>query len=213
MFDPTRARFAPQGPASPVPPLHRSYRALRLPHRIRPVTSVSLVIGLRFFTERAGLPGAWVIFFKRAMVQDPAEYADRPPPRGPRCCLQTRQDPGHSGRLYFGAVHPRLTRSRTYASPGPLPPPSQGSLPTCWLLWSDGFCTHEMTSPYLLRFRSSFPYGPALPGRTGGEEPAVARDPREGGEREPCPCVPSLTLGASWRPWRHGGEKPASARR
>jgi hypothetical protein len=33
---------------------------------------VSLVTGLRFFTERAGLPGAWVIFFERAVVQDPA---------------------------------------------------------------------------------------------------------------------------------------------
>jgi len=36
---------------------------------------VSLAFGLRLSTERMGLPGSWVIFFKRAVHHDPAECA------------------------------------------------------------------------------------------------------------------------------------------
>lgn len=36
---------------------------------------VSLAFGLRLSTEPAGIPGYWVIFFKRAVNGDPAECA------------------------------------------------------------------------------------------------------------------------------------------
>ena len=47
----------------------------------------------------------------------------------------------------FGAVVPRPARSRTYASPVPLPTQAQGSLPACRAsLWPGGFRTHRTTN-------------------------------------------------------------------
>jgi len=45
------------------------------------------------------------------------------------CCLQGRRPLDTRSINVFGAVSPRLTHSRAYASPLPLPRPAQGSLP------------------------------------------------------------------------------------
>jgi len=56
--------------------------------------------------------------------------------------------PWASENCHFVAASPRLTRSRAYASPTPLPTSAQGSLPTCRArLWSDGFRTRWTTHP------------------------------------------------------------------
>jgi len=60
---------------------------------------------------------------------------------------------------HFVAASPRLTRSRTYASPMPLPTPAQGLLPTRRAqLWSGGFRTRWTTHPNFQKFSPpSFP--------------------------------------------------------
>jgi hypothetical protein len=91
---------------------------------------------------------------------------------GPAKALGTPYVP--FSRLYFT----RLTRSRTYASPDPLP--SRFCPLTCMSvarlatdlpgqLWSDGIRTRKMTLPYFFEGdRTSLSYGPAFPGRTSG---------------------------------------------
>ena len=78
-----------------------------------------------------GIPGAWVNLFGRAVVFDPAGCV---PPlahlavRSPSPSSYPKPSaPGIFAN--FGATYPRPTRSRTYASPDPLPVPAQGSLP------------------------------------------------------------------------------------
>ena len=78
-----------------------------------------------------GLPGAWAILFMRAVVNHPAGC-------GPPLAHLSVRSPWPSSYAKpsapgifanFGATYPRPTRSRTYASPDPLPVPAQGSLP------------------------------------------------------------------------------------
>ena len=82
------------------------------------------------------LPGYWVVLFVRAVVQHPAGYD----PSSPLLLFEKihgeavvafreNRTLGIRNVITFEAATPRLTRSRTYASPASLPRPSQGSLP------------------------------------------------------------------------------------
>jgi len=129
-----------------------------------------------------------------------------------RCCLQGKALPRHRNVCDFGAGPPRPTRSRAYASPASLPPPSQGSLPA-WRAtpWPGGFRTRWTTNRILWLPHVSTPFGPALPGRTLSPYPASA--PANFARRD-CPCAPLLRGsrpkgtsaapgGSSWRSRSH----------
>ena len=70
--------------------------------------------------------------------------------------------------IVFEANYPRPARSRTYASPIPLPRPSQGSLPTRAGSPLAGRASHPLDSKrnFMESSHSSNPDRPAEPGRT-----------------------------------------------
>jgi hypothetical protein len=83
-----------------------------------------------------GLPGYWAVLFLRAVVQHPAGHdpllalTSLGKIHGEAVIAFTRNRTlGIRNGIIFGATYPRPTRSRAYASPAPLPRPSQGSLP------------------------------------------------------------------------------------
>mgnify|MGYP006893392543 CR=1 FL=1 len=83
-----------------------------------------------------GLPGYWAVLFVRAVVQHLAGLNPSSPlPLFERIHGETiiafakNRTLGIRNDLVFEATYPRPTRSRTYASPIPLPGPSPGSLP------------------------------------------------------------------------------------
>ena len=82
------------------------------------------------------LPGSWAVLFVRAVVEHPAGYdSSLPLPlfeeiHGRAVVAFRKFSPlGIRNGIASEAAVPRLTRSRAYASPAPLPGPSQGSLP------------------------------------------------------------------------------------
>ncbi len=74
-------------------------------------------------TERTGIPGYWVIFFERAVYGDPAECTAILCHRVMVGAVVFRAWDTLDTRecSLFEAYFTRLARSRTYASPGPLP--------------------------------------------------------------------------------------------
>ena len=68
----------------------------------------------------------------RAVVQDPAGCDPPSPVEHRKVAIAFREFNalGTRNGIVFVATNPRPTRSRAYASPAPLPVPSQGSLPT-----------------------------------------------------------------------------------
>jgi hypothetical protein len=82
------------------------------------------------------LPGSWAVLFVRAVVEHPAGYDPSSPLplfeeiHGEAVvAFREKRTLGIRVDIAFEAATPRLTRSRAYASPAPLPGPSQGSLP------------------------------------------------------------------------------------
>jgi hypothetical protein len=77
-----------------------------------------------------GLPGYWAILFMRAVPPNRAGCGvGSPMERPPRHRLRRVQKPRHPESINFAANSTRPTRSPAYASPVPLPSPSQGWLP------------------------------------------------------------------------------------
>ena len=96
-----------------------------------------------------GIPGAWAILFVRAVLNDPAG-CDRPSPALGTVAVAFRLSNtlGTLESRFLSWLHgSRPTRSRTYASPNPLPCPAQGSLPAGRAHpWPGGFRTRWMTN-------------------------------------------------------------------
>jgi hypothetical protein len=133
--------FARRGPASLVPPRQRSYRALRLPLRIRPRlwSPLPSAFGAQPSSRVSQVTGSSSSTAPR--TKTPSRTSSSSPLPERRYCLPAngRLGPGTLITV-FGADFSRLTRSRAYASPDTLPSrfipnfhirPSQGSLPTC----------------------------------------------------------------------------------
>ena len=117
-----------------------------------------------------GIPGAWAILFVRAVVVDPAG-CNRPSPALGAVTVVFRRSKALDTRkdLPISWLHyPRPTRSRTYASPNPLPSPAQGSLPARAGSPLAGRVSHPLDDK--TRFHEVIAYStpprPALPGRT-----------------------------------------------
>ena len=96
-----------------------------------------------------GIPGAWAILFVRAVLNDPAG-CDRPSPvlGAVAVAFRLSNTLGTLESRFLSWLHgSRPTRSRTYASPNPLPCPAQGSLPAGRAHpWPGGFRTRWMTN-------------------------------------------------------------------
>ena len=115
---------------------------LRLPRRMPAQTLVSLVFGLRCSHRAHGYPRLLGHLLRTRRVPRPRRGRRHPVPSGDgrRHGLPASKRLGPSEQIIrFEAYFTRLARSRTYASPGPLPSrflpsppayPAQGSLPT-----------------------------------------------------------------------------------
>ena len=119
--------------------------------------------------EERGPPGLLGGPLHACRRQSPRRTAPRlaHPRRGPHR-LRAIQNPRHPERPKFRGRIPRPTRSPTYASPRPLPVPSQG-----WLLARAGsplarWVSHPLDhfSKFQRGIASSLPLRPAGPGRT-----------------------------------------------
>jgi hypothetical protein len=164
--------------ASHVPPRRRSFSALRLPRRMPAQTLVSLVFGLRCPHRAHGYPRLLGHLLRARRVPRPRRGHRHPVPSGDGwcCSLQGHGTPWTLGSVPFSRLtsHGSLVRVPTHRRARRRPAsalspscPSQGSLPTC-LAGLIGRDSHPLddASVFLEGHRTSFPYGPALPGRT-----------------------------------------------
>ncbi len=164
--------------ASHVPPRRRSYSALRLPRRMPAQTLVSLVFGLRCPHRAHGYPRLLGHLLRTRRVPRPRRVHLHPVPSGDGWCrgLQGHGTPWTLGIVPFSRLTshgsfvcvPTHRRARCRPASALSPScPSQGSLPTrlAGLIGRDSHPLDD-ASVFLEGHRTSFPYGPALPGRT-----------------------------------------------
>ena len=127
---------------------------VRMLTRLRRDGSPAPVVPVVLGEGEAGPPSCLVYPLGHVPWSNTPPDAPHPRPflRTVRCCLPGCRTLGLRNVDIFGAVFPRPTSSRTYASPPRLPASSQGSLPTCGTaLWLDGLRTRRIE---FLNFRS-----------------------------------------------------------
>jgi hypothetical protein len=150
-------------------------------------TLVSLVFGLRCPHRAHGYPRLLGHLLRARRVPRPRRGHRHPVPSGDGwcCSLQGHGTPWTLGSVPFSRLtsHGSLVRVPTHRRARRRPAsalspscPSQGSLPTC-LAGLIGRDSHPLddASVFLEGHRTSFPYGPALPGRTPAGTSSSAR--------------------------------------
>ena len=167
----------------PLPRLHRYCTALRLPCSLGPHSG----------SPRSGLPHGLV---PPRGEQGPPRLLGRPLPacRGltPRRVLRPLALPNGGGAAAFRLLHTLGTRNASFSGLYPRGPHARGpthqrpryrsrckdSLPACRAqLWPGGFRTRWTTHRLSRSFATSFPIGPAYPGRSTRPDPISTNYP------------------------------------
>jgi hypothetical protein len=180
---PTRAAFAPPGRvATPSPPsslLHGPPTPLALRPSLR-FPSLGPTAGHSPPAEDRGLPGCWAVLFLRAAAHHPAGRAAPSPTFAETALLPSGScTPWASGTRLFQGCTARGPHARCPTHQRPrYRRRCKGSLPACRAqLWPGGFRTRWTTHRISRSVATSFPIGPAYPGRSArpGTDPLGVR--------------------------------------